>query len=272
MRNKGRGQADMTAMPTTTGPRLVMSPKGRAAKLDGAPVVRVTDVLNALSKPGLVQWAADCAADYAVDHWHELDGLSTTKRLAAIRYAHREAVDRAKVDGTTVHGFGERLVRGEPVTPPDALRGMVESYARFLDDWQIEPVAIETPVAWSGPAPYAGRTDLHATIGVRDGASALVDLKTGKAVYAETALQLAAYAHADLWQPNGPESETTKPRPDLVYVAHVRADRVDMIPVPAALDPNQWRVFRYAQQLSTWIRAHAGLNAPDPLIGEPEAA
>jgi len=257
----------MTATPTTV-PRLTMSPTGRAAKFDGEPVGRVTDYLNALAKPALVQWSADCAADYAVDHWDELAGLSMTKRIAAIRFAHRDTMTRARTAGTDVHRFGERLVAGLEVHPPDDLRGMVEAYARFLDEWEIVPVAIETPVAYSGPAPYAGRTDLWGTIGVRDNATALIDLKTGKAVYAETVLQLAAYVGADLWQPDGPASESMKPDVQQVYVAHIRADRVDMLPVPAALDPATWRVFRYVQQCSRWIKAH-GYGSDEPLIGEP---
>lgn len=256
---------------TTTAPRLVMSPTGRAAKLDTAPVGRVTDYLNTLAKPGLVQWAADMAADYAIDQWDELSELSTTKRLAAIRYAHRDAVKRAAAQGTEVHTYGERLVAGEPVEPPDELRGMVEAYARFLDVWRIEPISVESPVAYTGTAPYAGRQDLTATIGVRDNARALVDLKTGKAVYAETVLQLAAYSFADLWQPAGPESEEPKPACDLVYVAHIRADRVDMLPVPAALGEAQFRTFRYIQQVTRWVRAH-GYGSDEPLIGEPERA
>lgn len=254
---------------TTTTPRLVMSPAGRAASFDGTKVERVTDVLNALAKPGLTQWAADCAADYAVDHWDDLAEQATSKRLTSIRYAHRDTVKRAMAAGTDVHKMGEALVAGEPVEPPDELRGMVEAYARFLDEWRIEPVAIETPVAYTGQAPYAGRADLWATIGKRDNARALVDLKTGKAVYAEVCLQLAAYVGADLWHPNGPDSEQPKPDVDLVYVAHIRADTVDMLPVPAALTAAQWRTFRYVQQVSRWIKRH-GYNGDEVLVGEPE--
>ena len=259
---------------TTTGaPRLVMSPTGRAVKLDGAPVQRVTEILNALAKPALVGWAAKTTAAYAVDHWDELAVESVSNRLAMIGRAPEDAKTRAAAAGTTVHRFGERLVAGLPVEPPDELRGMVEAYARFLDEWDIVPVAIETPVAYGGTAPYAGRSDLWATIGVRDRGRALVDLKTGKAVYAETALQLAAYVGADLWQPAGPTSEEPKPPVDLCYVAHIQPDRVDMLPVPAALTDAQWRTFRYVQQVSRWMKRHTGWPTPDEsLIGEPESA
>lgn len=255
-----------------TRPRIAMSAKGRAVTLDGVKIQRVTDVLNAMDKPALKQWAANAAADLAVDRWDELAELPPSKRLDEIRYAHRRVVKAAQVAGTDVHGYGERLVKGEPVDPPDELRGMVESYARFLDEWRIEPIAVETPVAWTGPAPYAGRSDLWARIGVRDNASALIDLKTGKAVYPETSLQLAAYAHADLWQPDGPDSEQPLPGVDLVYVAHVQADHVDMVPALYAATDNEWRVFRYVQQVSRWQHLRTGLNPEASPFGDPERA
>jgi hypothetical protein len=248
-----------------------MSEKGRAVRLDGVPVARVTSILDAIGKPALVPWAAKVTAEYAVDHWQELADETISNRLARISRAHHDAKTRAAAAGTTVHGFGERLVAGHPVSPPDELRGMVEAYARFLDEWRIEPVAIETPVAFTGPAPYAGRADLWATIGARDNGRALVDLKTGKGVYPETCLQLAGYLGCDLWQPDGPASEQSKPDVDLVYVAHIRADRVDMLAVPAASSPEQWRTFRYAQQLARWTKTY-GYDGDESLIGEPENA
>lgn len=249
--------------------RLAMSDTNRAVTLDGHAVDRVTDILNAIAKPALVQWAADCAADYTIEHFDELREGSRGEAWQSIRMAHRDTMRRARVAGTDVHHYGERLARGETVTPPDELRGFVESYARFLDAWEIEPIAVETPLACTDRFPYAGRADLWATIGKRDHGRALVDLKTGKGVYAETALQLAAYVGADLWQPDGPMSEEPKPPVDLAYVAHIRADGVDMLPVPAALTMQQNRVFRYVQQVSRWIKTH-GYGSSQPLIGDPE--
>lgn len=251
--------------------RLVMSATSRVAKVDGRPVQRVTTILNALAKPALVQWSADMAANYAIDYWDDLSNAPVTQRLSEIRYAHRARNKSAQLAGTEVHSFGERLVQGESVDPPDELRGMVEAYARFLDEWRIEPISVETPVAFTGNAPYAGRADLWARIGVRDNASALVDLKTGKGVYPEVVLQLAAYLACDLWQPDGPQSETTKPDVELVYVAHITADHVDMHPIPAAKHMQQWRTFRYVQQVSDWLGRHSGFEPSEPLIGEPES-
>ena len=255
----------MTAAPAAGSPVLVRRNHGRGHSytIDGVKVDGVTTILNALPKQ-LKQWAADTAANYAVEHWSELTEETLTKRLDRIRFAHRDVLSSAALRGTRIHGFGERLVAGEAVEIPEEYRGPAEAYARFLDDWQIEPVAVETPVA-SVRHGYAGTADLWGTVGVRDGATALIDLKTGKGVYDEVVLQLAAYRHAELWQPDGPESETTMPTVDLVYVAHVLPDTVRMLPVRAGAE--EFRQFLYVQQTARWLARH-GFKGDDPLIGD----
>jgi hypothetical protein len=247
--------------------RLVPKTRGRSHYylLDGERIESVTTVLNALPKQ-LTQWAANCAADFAVENWTELSEEPLSKRLDRIRYAHRDVVSAAALRGTQIHGYGERLVSGDPVEIPDEYRGPSEAYARFLDEWQIEAIATETPVAHID-AGYAGTADLWGTIGVRDGARALIDLKTGKGVYESVVLQLAAYRHAQIWHPAGPESEQPLLRVDLVYVAHVLPDTVRMLPITAGAD--EFRQFRYVQTTSRWLARH-GFKGDEPLIGDAE--
>jgi hypothetical protein len=249
-------------------PRLVRRRYGRTGHgytLDGDKVDGVTTILNALPKQ-LKQWAADCAANFAVEHWDELAEQPITKRLDRIRYAHRDVVNRAAIRGTDIHNHGENLVHGRPVDVPDEYRGPVEAYARFLDDWKIEPVATETPLA-NTTYRYGGTADLWATIGLGRfaGMRALVDLKTGKDVYESTVLQLAAYRYADLWQPDGPASEEPLPEVDGVFIAHIMPDAVRLLPVVCG--PEQFRQFLYVQQTSRWLALH-GFRGPEPLIGD----
>lgn len=239
--------------------------RGHSYTIDGFPADGVTTILNALPKQ-LTQWSSDIAANYAVEHWEELTGESMTKRLDRIRYAHRDALSAAGLRGTQIHALGERLSHGAAVEVPDEHRGPVEAYARFLDRWEIEPIATESPVA-NTEYLYGGTTDLTATIGARDGARALIDIKTGKGVYESTVLQLAAYRFCDLWQPDGPESEEALPPVDLVYVAHVLGDDVRMLPVIAG--EAEWKEFLYVQVTSQWLKRH-GFRGDDPLIGEAE--
>jgi hypothetical protein len=236
---------------------------GHAYYLDDVKVPGVTTILNALPKQ-LTQWSSDAAANYAVEHWDELTEDTLTKRLDRIRFAHKDVVSEAALRGTEIHKYGDPLVRGEPVSIPEELRGPVEAYARFVDDWGIEPVAVETVVG-NVTHRYGGRADLWAKVGARDNCLALIDLKTGKNVYESTVLQLAAYRFAELWQPDGPDSEQPIIEVDRVYVAHILPDDVRMLPVEAG--PDQFRAFLYVQQTALWLDRH-GFRGEEPLIGD----
>lgn len=257
---------------TKTAARLSVTPGGRVYRIDGEKVPSVTTVLNAMPK-NLKQWAADCGANYAVEHWAELSEQPITKRLDSIRYAHRDAVSAAALRGQEIHGYGEKLVNGESPTIPPEYVGPAQAYARFLDAWQIEPLATEAAVA-NITHGFAGRGDLWATIGVRDGARAYVDLKTGKNLYETTVLQCAGYDGAEIWQPDGPASEEPYEPVDLIYVAHILPDDVRMVPVRGAggaVRPGvaEFRQFLYTIQTWHWLDRH-GYKGEQQLLGEAE--
>ncbi len=244
--------------------RLVRHNSGRGHwyDVDGRKVDGVTTAISTGFPLNLKQWAADTAANYAIEHWAELSEEPLTKRLDRMRYAHRERLSAAALRGTEIHAYGEQLVHGGDVEIPDEYRGPSEAYAKFLDEWEIEPIATETPVA-NTEYGYAGTADLWATIGARGGEPALVDLKTGKRVYESVALQLAAYRNATLWQHDDTEDENV-PLVESVYVAHVLADAVELVPVRA--DAQAFRTFLYVLSTSRWINAH-GWKGDDPVIG-----
>lgn len=234
----------------------------------------VTTILSdGLPKPALVQWAANMAASEAVENFDELRALPLVKALDRIRYAHRNRSRVAMARGTEIHKYGEALLTGQEIAVPDQHRGPAEAYARFLDEWKIEPIAVETPLA-NRQHRYAGTADAWVRIGVRDRASALLEVKTGGDLYPDYALQLAAYRYADVWQPNGPASESDEvPAVDLVYAAHVLPDDVRMVPIIAT--PAEHRTFLYVQQVARWMRSvkrdqHG--QSERVLIGEAEAA
>lgn len=260
----------MTAA-TVTEPRLKSrryGAHGHGYLIDGEKVPGVTTILNALPKQ-LKQWAADCAANLAIEKWDELSEQPITKRLDAIRYAHRDVVGEAALRGQDIHGFGQQIVHGTAEQVPEEYRGPAQAYARFLDKWEIEPVASEAAIA-NLTHRYAGRGDLWCTIGKRGGAFAYVDLKTGKNVYESTVLQCSAYDGAELWQPDGPDSEQPYTPVDLVYVAHILPDDVRMLPVRGAGGAarpgiREFRQFQYTLQTYLWLEAH-GYRGDEPLI------
>jgi len=244
---------------------------GRAYYIDDVKVDGVTTILKALPK-NLTQWAADAGANHAVENWDKLSDLPLTKRLDAIRYAHREIRNTAAERGTEIHKLGQKLYEGLPIEVAPEHRGPVEAYAQFLDRWQIQVIASETPVV-STRYRYGGTADLWAYIGCRDNVRALIDLKTGNNVYELTTLQLTGYRFADLWHPAGVDapkdkreaSEEPLPPVDETWVAHILPDTVRMMPVKTS---DQFRAFLYVQQIHHWLDRH-GFKGEEPLIGDP---
>jgi hypothetical protein len=237
--------------------------RGHGYTLDGIKAYGVTTAISNGFPLSLKQWGADTAANYAVEHWTELAEQPLTKRLDSMRYAWKQTLSSASLRGTQIHEYGERIVHGDAVEIPEEYVGPAEAYARFLDSWEIEPIATETPLA-NTEYGYAGTADLWATIGILDDEPALIDLKTGRGVYESVALQLAAYRNADLWQVDGIERDDV---PDVrrVYVAHVLPDAVRLLPVVAEAD--EYRTFLYVLQVARWLDAH-GFRGLDPVIGD----
>lgn len=236
----------MRATSVTAETRLVRRNYGRnhGYKLDDKKVPGVTSVIGVLDKPALREWYARTAAERAVNEWDRLAGLPVSERLTYIQRGPREKAGAAALRGNEIHALGQALAEGRDVEVPPEHVGPVEAYARWLDAWDVETIAAETPLA-NTEYGYGGTADLWAKVGARGGAVCLLDIKTGKGVWNETGLQLAAYRYSTLIQPErGVEIPT--PEVDLVYVAHVLPDTVRTLPVVA--DRDVFRDFLYVLQ------------------------
>lgn len=232
---------------------------------NGRKVPGVTTILSqGLPKAALINWAANATADYAVDHWDALGELSPSKRLDKLKKARYEDRDTAAKRGTEVHALAERLVKGEKVAVPDDIAGHVESYVQFLDEWEIEPVLIEA-VVMSHRHGYAGTLDLIGDIPSR-GTRAIFDVKTSRSgIFGETALQLAAYRHANTYVDADGQEQDMLPV-DEAFGIHIRADGYSLLPVTAG--PEQMREFLYAAQIAAFAeensRGYIGQALPAP--------
>lgn len=228
--------------------------------LDGVKLPGVTTILDGgIPKPALVEWAAKTTARYAVDRWDELATLPISARLDRLTRARWEVSDAAKLNGTKVHGYAEAMVHGDPTeVPPEYLRA-AEAVARLMDAYRIEPVAVERPV-FHATHGWAGTPDLLAGMG---GATLVLwDWKTGRGIYPEVALQLAAYAHATHWlKPDGTVAEWEPP--EQCGAVHITSDSATLYPVAAGDDV--YTAFRYAQQVWKWCAR----VADDSPIGSP---
>lgn len=219
----------------------------------GTRVPGVTTIIDGGNpKPALINWAANATADATVDAWDVLSGMSPAKRLDWMRKARYIEKDAASKRGTEIHGFGEALVHGEEVNVPEELVGYVESYARFLDAFDVQPVHVEFGVGNYRHA-YAGTADLIAevTIPKIGRQRMLIDLKSNKSgIFAETALQLAAYRYAEVIIPNGDGDETPMIEVDATAAVHITPNDAHLIPVTTNEDV--FRTFLYCQQVAAF--------------------
>lgn len=231
---------------------------------NGTRVPGVTTILSGgLPKAALINWAGKATAEYAIDHWDDLAQLSPAKRLEKLQKARYAEKDAAAKRGTEVHNLAEKLVHGTEIEVPDELAGHVEAYVRFLDAFAVEPVHVEFSIA-SYRHGYAGTGDLIAWFPTL-GQTLLCDIKTNKSgIFGETALQLAAYRHADVLVDD--EGERDMPIVDGCAAIHVRADGADLIPVTA--NEQQFRQFLYVQQVHEFDRTSRDLvGAPVEVPG-----
>jgi hypothetical protein len=234
--------------------------KGHSYLLDDKKIDGVTTILNSLPKIALIDWAARTTAAAAVDRWDELAQMPLSKRLRELEQARWNAVKTAGLRGTTIHALADRLAHGLPVDVPDEHVGPVEAYARFLDKWDIHMIATEAPCA-NTELNYGGTLDAVGTIGRLGTGPVMIDLKTG-GVYDEAALQVAAYAGCDLWQPDGPESEQAMPELEGLYIARILTD--DVLLLPVVDEPDRLLLqFRYVMATHRWLAR----VKDDPAIG-----
>jgi hypothetical protein len=178
----------------------INSGRGHWYKLDGKKADGVTTLIgDGMRKKALEYWSANETAGYAVDNWDELAKLSPSKRLDILKKARFESRDEAARRGTEIHDLAERLVHNEEVDVPDEIAGFVESAVRFLDEYKVQPIITETPVAHRA-GNYAGTLDLVFRSPLFPDRTFIADWKTNRSgIYGETALQLAAYRYADFY-------------------------------------------------------------------------
>src|SRR4029077_11716228 len=121
------------------------------------------------------------------------------------------------------------------------------------DDWGVQELLVEVSVGRAGTRreAYAGTLDLVAMLSRSDGDEEIetwiLDIKTGKGVYPEHALQLAAYRYAEFYvDPDGDPQPL--PQIDRAGVVHLHDHGYDLYPVEAG--PAELRTFQYAQQVA----------------------
>lgn len=186
-----------------------------------------TFIEGGVPKPGLVHWAAIEVARCAMESVPRLTRLrGETARDDAYQWLRRAAErkrDTAADLGSALHDVYEARVLGAPMPKPTEEQApFFRAFQQFLDDEQPEFEAAELVVS-NPDDQWAGKLDTSLRLPRRGPALLTGDWKTGKKVYDEAALQLAAYRRAKVgWLRDG--TEITPPATDGGVVVHIRPD------------------------------------------------
>lgn len=233
----------------------------------------VTTIINGgVPKEALINWAKKFTAEYAVDNFEKLTALlvpdadGATDRDGAVDWlkgaAYRDR-DRKAALGSNVHDAFEAYVLGKPYpTWPLPIRPRMKQVQAFLADHKPVFEATEASV-YNRTQRYAGTLDAICTI---DGRRLLVDTKTGKGVYPEAALQLAAYRYAEFLG-NADGSEVTMPDVDGCAVLHLPDEGTEYELVSVRADEEVFRSFLYVREVFRWCQetSKTVLRATDQL-------
>jgi hypothetical protein len=220
--------------------------------LDGrGPIPSVTTILKVVDKSGpLVGWAKRITAEAAVDNRAAIEGwVGIGGRDGAVQFLTKAATaqrDRAANAGTEVHSLAEAIVRGQPVVVVPELAPFLAAYQGFLDAFEPEFLAAEEMVCNESEG-YAGTLD---SIAVIAGETWMLDIKTGKGVFPETAMQLAAYANAEFIGRPGDPTRYAIPPVEQYGVVHLRPEGYEL--VPYSVTNATFRAFLAARDLHQW--------------------
>jgi len=224
----------------------------------GRELPSVTSIRRLAGMPhGLHQWSIGKVIDYALNNLPSIVArVADAAQLVLVRSELRKAAtaerDAAAKLGIAVHdaaATGKSIVEvGSDVAP------RLRQYLDFLAVSGAEVLASEFQ-CWNLTVGYAGTADL--LVRFPNGRVYLVDLKTGKGVYTEHALQLAAYLMAEFVGSDDVVDERLTGLLRSVMgmgILHLADDHWEY----RALEPDaeMWRAFRGLVAFATWMHEH----------------
>ena len=142
---------------------------------DGTRVPGTTTITGLLNKPYLIKWANNLG----------LEGIDSSKYT-----------DEAAAIGTLAHAMVQAHLQKDELNMDqyskiqiDHAENSLISFFEWKSRHLVDPILCETPMV-SEELKYGGTLDCYCML---DGEPVLLDIKTGKAVYEEYFVQLAAY-------------------------------------------------------------------------------
>ena len=231
--------------------------KGRFYNWEGDSFISVTNALqNGVPKPALTYWAAKMVAEYVAEEWVETvemqAKLDTVEFISLLKNKPWRARDKAADMGSLVHDIAEDYSATgnlpDVATLEPKVRKRVAQYLNFLEVVAPDFFAIEG-VVFNRTFAYAGAFDMIIDID-HDGIKGryIVDIKTGKGVYAEAALQQTAYRMGEFIAVG--TDEVPMPEVDGAMILHLQDTQWKLVPV--VTDQSSWFAFRAALHVAKW--------------------
>ena len=212
----------------------------------------VTSIIATLDKSGpLIGWAKREVAQAAIRNLDTLPGLvrqggpeAAAKWLGSIPGYQR---DTSADLGTRIHALAEAVSGGQDVPVTDEERPFLAEFLRWLERRKPRYLATEFMVCHLGLR-YGGTGD---ALLVLDGETWLIDYKTGKSVYPETALQLAGLGGAQFMGTPDDPTQHKLPHIDCYGVLHIRPDGAELYPM--TVGKPEWEAFKACRTLWEWL-------------------
>lgn len=247
----------------TVGPRNAYTdPESglRFYRWQGRDLPSVTSIRRMAGIPhGLHQWSIGKVIDRVLDDFPKLRTLIESGESGNVKVVrtHLRAGATAERDlaaalGTAVHDAAATGKALSDVPPEVAPR--LRQYMDWLEVSGAEVLASEFQ-CWNLTAGYAGTADL--LVRLRDGNVWLVDLKTGKGVYGDHALQLVAYLRSEFV---GADDQVDEYQTELLHeavgtaVLHLADQGWEFRALRS--DDQVWRAFAGLLEFATWSAEH----------------
>lgn len=233
-----------------TTPALAQNVRGKgrhyAHPVSGDLVPSVTNIIGVLDKPALPRWAAKSVAENAWKMRHSLIEMGEEECIDVLKGSPWRKSTRAADRGTTIHDYLDAAAHGVFLSE---LEGEAASYKVGADDFlcRYQPEFVRTEFSVFGDG-YAGTADAMGVIG---GRLAIWDYKTGKGLYPEVALQLAAIRHAaEIASDEGIEP---MPEVEVCFAVLITPERSFVHEVAA--DAEAFRAFLACRDAWTWQKS-----------------
>lgn len=250
----------------------------------------VTTILKGgLPSPALTAWGMKAVAEFAVANYRQLyamvgtsyrfvrndsgtitavieDADTVVSAIDWLKGAPYRERDRKGDAGTAIHEQAEAYVLGRPMPPAaPSIARQVESFRRFLEDFRPKYAKLPERDFWLAEASVYNRAEAYA--GTLDAIAdipglgrVLIDYKSSKGIYAETALQLAMYRFAEfVGLPDG--TEWPMPEVDGCAVLHLPAEPAGWEAtledpgyalVPVIADSQVFTAAKYVREVFRW--------------------